>query len=79
MISNWQCARDDIQTQDGNWIDHKLSALYFYVYSCVQSFNDLFSRHRIQKGAGTFTEKLFIVRLSHTAHLHDSSNLLYRI
>ena len=34
---------------------------------------------RITQGVGTFTEKLFIVRLSHTAHLHDILNLLFRV
>ena len=38
----------------------------------------LFSRHRIAQGTGTFTQKVFIVRLSLTAHLqvHDTSNFL---
>ena len=30
-------------------------------------------------GAGTFREKFLIVRLSTIAHLHDKSNLLYRV
>ena len=38
--------------------------------------HDLFSRRRLPNVTGTSTEKIFIVRLSHTAHLYDISNLL---
>ena len=46
----------------------------------IIQLDDVFSRHRIPIGAGTFTtETLFIVRLTHTARLHDILNLLYRV